>query len=181
MVDRAGNPLIILDRKAITYIVGSTAHGWTNTKIGVSGLTGVYGAAEGILVAGGDGLARWRNGQFERLAIADHPWLRGVRGLVQTGSGDTWMVNNTGLLKLKTADLDRAFSQPRAPIPHDLFDEQDGLSSRMQRADGLQIDRGGDGRLWFLTRQSVMRIDPANLARNAVAPPVAIQIGRAHV
>ncbi|MDG2536026.1 two-component regulator propeller domain-containing protein [Sphingomonas sp. HITSZ_GF] len=175
VIDRDGNPVIILDRKAIVRVIGTTARGWTNAQIGVSGLTGVYGGRSGMLVAGGGGLARWRNGRFERLMIADHPWLRGVRGMVQTISGDTWMVNNTGLLRLRTTDLDRAFAQPQAPIPHDLFDEQDGLSSRMQRADGLQIDMGGDGRLWFLTRQSVMRINPARLARNAVPPPVAIR------
>jgi signal transduction histidine kinase len=175
VIDRDGNPVIILDRKSIVRVIGSTARGWTNEQIGVSGLTGVYGGRSGMLVAGGGGLARWRNGHFERLVIADHPWLRGVRGVVQTAAGETWMVNNTGLLKLKTADLDRAFARPRDPIPHDLFDEQDGLSSRTQRGDGLQIDAGGDGRLWFLTRQSVMRINPARLERNAVGPPVAIR------
>jgi signal transduction histidine kinase/sugar lactone lactonase YvrE len=175
VIDRDGNPVIILDRKALVHIVGSTARGWTNAEIGVSGLTGVYGGRAGLLVAGGGGLAQWNNGRFERLLIADHPWLRGVRGVVQTASGETWMVNNTGLLKLRTADLNAAFARPRDPIPHDLFDEQDGLSSRMQRADGLQIVMGGDRRLWFLTRQSVMRIDTAHLVRNAVVPPVAIR------
>jgi signal transduction histidine kinase/ligand-binding sensor domain-containing protein len=175
VIDRDGNPVIILDRKGLVRVVGSTARGWTNEQIGVSGLTGVYGAKDGLLIAGGDGLARWKDGRFERLVIADHPWLRGLRGVVQTAAGETWMINNIGLLKLRTADLDRAFANPRAPIPHDLFDEQDGLSSRTQRADGLQIDAGGDGQLWFLTRQSVMRIDPARLVRNAVVPPVAIR------
>jgi len=175
VIDGDGNPVIILDRKGLVRVTGSIARGWTNEQIGVSGLTGVYGSREGLLVAGGDGLARWRNGRFERLSIAHHPWLRGVRGVVQAATGETWMVNNTGLLRLRTADLDRAFGQPTAPLRHDLFDEQDGLSSRTQRADGLQIDAGGDGRLWFLTRQSVMRIDPAHLVRNAAVPPVAIR------
>lgn len=175
VIDRDGNPVIILDRKALVRVVGSMARGWTNEQIGVSGLTGVFGGRSGLLVAGGGGLARWKDGRFERLAIADHPWLRGVRGVVQTASGETWMVNNTGLLKMRTVDLDHAFARPHDPIPHDLFDEQDGLSSRTQRADGLQIDAGGDGRLWFLTRQSVMRINPARLARNTVVPPVAIR------
>ncbi|MBB4838574.1 signal transduction histidine kinase/ligand-binding sensor domain-containing protein [Sphingomonas kyeonggiensis] len=175
VIDRDGNPVIILDRKGIVRVVGTTARGWTNDQIGVSGLTGVYAGRDGMLVAGGEGLALWRNGRFDRLSIADHPWLRGVRGLVQTASGETWMVNNIGLLRIHTVDLDRAFSHPRAPIPHDLFDEQDGFASRTQRADGPQIAAGGDGRLWFLTRQSVMRIDPGRLSRNAVVPPVAIR------
>lgn len=175
VIDREGNPVIILDRKSIVRVIGTTARGWTNAQIGVSGITSVFGGGSGMLVAGGSGLARWKNGRFERLLTADHPWLRGVRGMVQTASGETWMVNNTGLLKLRTADLDRAFARPHAPIPRDLFDEQDGLSSRTQRGEGLQIDAGGDGRLWFLTRQSVMRINPARLVRNAVVPPVAIR------
>ncbi|WP_213979324.1 sensor histidine kinase [Sphingomonas sp. dw_22] len=175
VIDGQGNPVIILDRHALVRITGSIATAWSNDRIGVTGITTVHGGPDGLFVGGGQGLARYRDGRFARLDIADHPWLRGVRGMVQTRAGQTWMVNNHGIIRIATADLDRAFAHPGDPIPHKLLDEQDGFASRTQRSDGLQMAAGSDGRLWFLTRQGVVRVDPNHLVRNAAPPPVKIR------
>ncbi|WP_404334797.1 two-component regulator propeller domain-containing protein [Sphingomonas sp. MMS12-HWE2-04] len=174
-IDAAGNPVLVLDRRALMRIEGSEGRLWSNAAIGVAGLTLVRGMPEGLYVAGGTGLARWNGKGFARLSIADHPWLRGIRGMVHTPRGETWMINNKGILRVTTADLDRAFADPHRPLAHDLFGEQDGLTSRTQGSDGAQMAMGGDGRLWFLTRQGVVRIDPAALVRNPTPPPVRIR------
>ncbi len=174
VIDRSGNPVVILDRKTLVHIDGSIARAWTNDEIGVAGITSVYGGRDGLLVAGGEGLARWHDGRFQRLGIAAHPWLRGVRGIVETPDGQSWMINNAGILRIATDALVRAFAEPDRPLPHTLFDEQDGLSSRTQRNDGLQLAAGRDGRLWFLTRQGVILVDPARLVSNPAPPPVVI-------
>lgn len=175
VIDRQGRPVIILDRRAVMRIEGGRHRLWTNDAIGVAGLTVVYDSVGGLIIGGGTGLARWNGRGFDRLSIDQHPWLRGVRGIVQTPGGTTWMVNNRGVIRVATAELDRAFRAPRTPIAYALFDEQDGFASRTQGADGLQLTQGGDGRLWVLTRQGVIRIDPAKLRRNATPPLVAIR------
>lgn len=175
VIDRKGRPVVILDRRAVMRVEDGRTRLWTGEAIGVAGITVVHDSAGGLIIGGGTGLARWNGRGFERLSIDQHPWLRGVRGIVQTAGGTTWMVNNRGVIRIATAELDRAFRAPRTAIAHALFDEQDGFASRTQGADGLQLTQGGDGRLWVLTRQGVLRIDPARLRRNATAPLVTIR------
>jgi len=175
VIDRQGRPVIILDRRAVMRIEDGRTRLWTGGAIGVAGITVVYDSIGGLIIGGGTGLARWNGRGFERLSIDDHPWLRGVRGIVQTAGGTTWMVNNRGVIRIATAELDRAFRAPRTPIAHALFDEQDGFVSRTQGSDGLQLTQSGDGRIWVLTRQGVIRIDPASLRRNTTPPLVTIR------
>ncbi len=175
VIDRQGRAVIILDRRAVMRIEDGRTRLWTNDAIGVAGITVVYDSVGGLIIGGGTGLARWNGRGFDRISIDQHPWLRGVRGIVQSAGGTTWLVNNRGVIRIASAELDRAFRQPRTPIAHALFDEQDGFVSRTQGADGLQLTQGGDGRLWVLTRQGVIRIDPAKLRRNTTPPLVTIR------
>ena len=170
-----GGPVATLARQSVLIASGQGPKLLRDEQIGVSGLTAVQADDDSLLIGGGTGLARWNGRHMQRLGVAEHPWLRGIRGIARTARGDTWMINNRGIIRVANADLDRAFSSPRAPIPHEMFDEQDGFISRAQNSAGLQVVEGGDGRLWFLTRQGVLRIDPALLERNALPPPVAIQ------
>lgn len=175
VIDREGRPIFILDRRRLLRFDGNRPTLWSSETVGVAGFTVVYDGPDGLLIGGGTGLARWNGHGFDRLSIDRHPWLRGVRGIVQTAAGQTWLINNRGILRIASADLDAAFANPQAPIRHDLLDEQDGLASRTQGLDGPQMEIGGDGRLWFLTRQGVVRVDPARLVRNALPPPVTIR------
>ncbi|MDO6414200.1 two-component regulator propeller domain-containing protein [Sphingomonas sp. BIUV-7] len=174
-IDWKGLIVGTLSRKSVVIYDGRRWRELSSDKLGVSGLTVIYGNARTLLIGGGTGLARWDGHDVKRLVIDDHPWLRGIRGIVQTADGETWMINNRGIIRLATRDLERAFDDPKAAIPHDIFDEQDGFNSRTQNSQALQVALGRDSRLWFLTRQGVLRIDPAHLARNAVVPPVAIR------
>ena len=184
IVDWNGRPVATLAREAVLLLDGGGPQVLTPAQLGVSGLTAVQGTTQGLLVAGGLGLVRWDGHRMQRLKTASFPWLRGIRGIAQTRRGDTWMITNGGIIRIATAHLEQALANPGSAIPHDLFDEQDGFSSRAQNAAGPQIVEGGDSRLWFLTRQGVLRIDPAALVRNTLPPPVAIQAltadGRRH-
>lgn len=164
-----------LRRKSVIILDGPRIIHLSEADLGVAGITTVFGNAKALLVGGGTGLARWDGHRIQRLSILAHPWLRGVRGIVQTEAGDTWMLNNKGIARVATADLDRAFDRPSAPIAHDLFDEQDGFTSRTQNSQSLQIALGGDDRLWFLTRQGILRMDPSRLERNQIVPSLAIR------
>lgn len=164
-----------LNRKSVIVYDGPRTIILPAADLGVAGITSVFGNAKGLLIGGGTGLARWDGRRIQRISISDQPWLRGVRGIVQTEAGDTWLINNKGIARVTTADLDRAFDRPNAPIEHDLFDEQDGFTSRTQNSQSLQVAMGGDDRLWFLTRQGILRVDPGRLERNPIAPSLAIR------
>lgn len=170
-----GDPVTTLARQTVLVLARGGTMVLREDQLGVSGLTAIRATDDGLLIAGGLGLVRWDGRRLQRLGTTDHPWLRGVRGITQTRRGDIWLINNRGIIRVAAADLDRAFGRPRAPIPHDLFDEQDGFVSRAQNSAGHQVVAGADGRIWFLTRQGVLRIDPARLQRNTLPPPVEIQ------
>ncbi len=54
------------------------------------------------------------------------------------------------------------------------MDWRDGLPGSGTRYGQHGAVRGGDGRLWFETSGGIAWVDPARLARNRLAPPVAI-------
>lgn len=130
-----------------------------------------------IFTSDSHGLVRIRDGRASRLAERRFPWVASLRGLVQTPRGETWMISRTAISRVATADLDRAFADPNAPLERRLFNAQDGLFSQTQHGgfSGSQVAVGGDGRAWFLNRQGAAWFDPARLARNTLEPPVRVR------
>lgn len=139
--------------------------------------TMVTASGDDIFASDDHGLTRWRGGRVARIEETRFPWLIWLRGLVQTGRGETWLVARTAIYRVATADLERAFSDRRAPLPYRGYDIRDGLTSAAQHAGfkGLQIVEGGDGRVWFLNREGAAYFEPAALSPNPLAPPVAIR------
>ncbi|MEP9359602.1 triple tyrosine motif-containing protein [Sphingomonas sp. KR3-1] len=137
----------------------------------------IAAGARDIFLSDGRGLVRIRDGQVRRISDSRFPWVALQRSLVQTPRGETWMIGRNAISRVATADLDRAFDDPRAPLERTLFNGQDGLASATQHGGftGTQSVVGGDGRVWFLNRQGAAYFDPATLQRNTQAPPVSIR------
>ena len=130
-----------------------------------------------IFLSGSGGLLRVRGDRIARLDEKRFPWTSGLRSLVQTERGETWLFKRTVISRVVTADLDRAFEDPRAALDHTSFNSHDGVTSTMQHAGfpGVQAVEGGDGRVWFLNREGAAFFDPAALRQNASPPPIAIR------
>ncbi|MFT3668938.1 MAG: triple tyrosine motif-containing protein [Pseudoxanthomonas sp.] len=130
-----------------------------------------------VFVSGSAGLARLRGGQLRQLDEKRFRWITWVRTLQQTADGETWLFNRTGVYKVATIDFDRAFDDPRAPLPYTKLDALDGLASTVQHGgfSGAQSVLAGDGRIWFLNRQGAAFLDPRHLPSNKLAPPVTIR------
>ncbi|MDH7974749.1 triple tyrosine motif-containing protein [Sphingomonas sp. AR_OL41] len=133
--------------------------------------------AKDLFVSGSAGLVRIRGNQLRHLDERRFPWITWIRTLQQGADGQTWLFSRTGAYKVATADLDRAFDDPAAPLPFTKFDALDGLASTVQRGGfaGQQSAVGGDGRIWFLNRQGAAFFDPAKLQPNRLPPPVTIR------
>ena len=129
-----------------------------------------------LFLSGDGGLFRMRDGGWRRLSEARFAWLADLRSLVQT-EDETWLISRHDISRVTTADLDRAFEDPKAPLNRTLFDVQDGVTSSTQHPgfSGIQSAADGDGRVWFLNRQGAAYFEPVTLERNALAPPVAIR------
>jgi signal transduction histidine kinase/ligand-binding sensor domain-containing protein len=176
IMDGAGNPVVMFSNRALLLVSArGTSQYLDGDTIGVSGLTGVFPTDFGLLVAGGTGIARWNGRGFNRLSIDEYPWLRGVRGLVQTRSGETWMLNNKGIHHVASASFRAAFDHPHTALPHLTLGQEDGLSSHPTGEEGAQAAVAEDGRIWFITRQSAVRVDPSRLMSNPRVPTVLIR------
>ena len=130
-----------------------------------------------IFLSDSHGLVRIRDGRVARLDESRFPWVALLRDLVETPRGETWMISRNAISRVATADLDRAFGDPRAPLERSVFNAQDGLASQTQHGGftGIQSVVGGDGRVWFLNRQGAAYFDPARLERNGLVPPVMVR------
>lgn len=174
--DINGRPIFLLENRAIARVRGLTADVWSNQRLGVGAiLDAVQDSPSGLFVAGSSALARIRGDRIQRLEVRRHPWLRGVRAITWSPDGHVQMLSRAGLVRLKAADLDRAFDHPDRPIAHTARSQLDGLSPGARRYGGLQAAYGGDGRYWFIAGPGLMRLQPGGLVRNPSPPPVIIR------
>ncbi|MBB5711850.1 sensor histidine kinase [Sphingomonas xinjiangensis] len=157
-------------------IVGNSARSLSAARVGIGYVNGISRGLDYVLVNGTTGLARVRNGVVSTLESKRYPWAARLRDAVQTISGETWLLGMTGLVRVRTAELNRAFDNPGSPVAAETFDSRDGLASGPQHfgVRGTQMAVGGDGRLWILSRSGLYSLDPSQLVPNKVPPVVSI-------
>ena len=131
-------------------------------------------AANEIYVAGRFGLGRMQAGQFRTIPAKRVPEFSGVNGIVRTPSGDTWLASPGGILRVRTADLERAFDRPWAIPGMQIFGARDGLRSRPHSHSRASIVQGGDGRLWIAVQGGTLWLDPRQVTRSRIPPAVAV-------
>jgi signal transduction histidine kinase len=137
-------------------------------------ITNLSAGGHDFFLSGSNGLLRIRGKQVARLDWRQFPWVARLRDFLQTPSGDTWMMRAGFTSRVATADLERAFDNPNAPLERTIFDMRDGLGP-MQGNDiyTQQMAVGADGIVWQLNRNGASRIDPGS--RMSKAPPVLIR------
>jgi signal transduction histidine kinase/ligand-binding sensor domain-containing protein len=134
----------------------------------------LYPASGSLFVAGRFGLARLRNDRFQSLSARRFPLLSGVNGMVQTPAGESWLGGPSGILRIRSADLDHAFANPGRPLAIQIFGAADGLKSPPHSHSRQSIVEGGDGRLWIATQTGTLWLDPSDIRRGRIPPGVSI-------
>lgn len=135
-----------------------------------------YAGLHGLLVGGESGLAWFDGTRFRNIRAGPDSPFRRIAGIVQTSDGQTWLNTLSGVIEIRSDDLQQAFVDGRRPIRYRLFDRRDGLPGPAQQDSYSQTAfQAPDGRLWFITNQGIARIDPQNLSFNRLPPPVVIQ------
>jgi len=130
----------------------------------------------GLLVGGDRGVAQWDGERFRSLGANRVPQLQGVSGIVRGADGDVWMNTLSGIVRVRAAEFERALTEQDWTPGINLFDGDDGLPGVAQQSSSnptaVQSD---DGRLWFATNRGVCWLNPQDLVRNEVPPPVAVR------
>ncbi len=131
--------------------------------------------ADSTLWIGGGGLTRYQGGRFAAIREADGLPVETVKSIVADNLGFLWWGTPRGVFRCAKAELNDLCEGRRKRIEPTRFDLADGMPSN--ECSGYQSGawKGPDGRLWFATMNGVAVIDPANLPKNPVAPPVVIE------
>jgi ligand-binding sensor domain-containing protein/signal transduction histidine kinase len=99
-----------------------------------------------------------------------------IDGILEDQSGALWISSNTGIFRVRIADLMDVAAGRSQSLPITSYGTADGMKIRECSGIGHPSSwKASDGTLWFSTLKGVAWIDPANLQRNMVAPLVAIE------
>jgi signal transduction histidine kinase/ligand-binding sensor domain-containing protein len=131
--------------------------------------------ADGTLWIGGGGLTRLKAGKFSALRAADGLPVETVKSIVADDHGALWWGTPRGVFRCAKSELDEFCEGRRPRIETTRFDRADGMPSN--ESGGIQpaVWKGPDGRLWFATLNGLAIIDPKNLPKNPITPPVVIE------
>lgn len=122
-----------------------------------------------------NGVALYRAGRFDALTGARGERFRGVSGIVRMADGDLWLQGAEGLYHVAAASLDAWLDNPQSLLAFERFDARDGMQGHAPQLRPVpSLLRARDGKLWYATTSSVGTIDPANILRNRLPPPVRI-------
>jgi signal transduction histidine kinase/ligand-binding sensor domain-containing protein len=130
---------------------------------------------DGTLWIGGGGLTRYRTGRFAAIHEVDGLPVETVKSIVADNLGYLWWGTPRGVFRCAKIELDDFCEGRRRRIEPTRFDLADGMPSNECSGYQSGVWKGPDGRLWFATMNGVAVIDPANLPKNPVTPPVVIE------
>ncbi|MES3106880.1 sensor histidine kinase [Sphingomonas aurantiaca] len=147
---------------------------WERRDVAIEFVEFMYQGPRYLLMGGPAGLARYDGKGIRVLSSARFPFLSHLSGGVQTRRGETWLQNASGVLRMSTADLDRAFEDRTADLPVRKFDADDGLPGVGPYFSLSTLAEDLAGRVWVATNNGFAWADPARLPHNAVPPPVVI-------
>ncbi len=149
----------------------------------VEGLDGafvrsLYVDPQGTLWIGtrGSGLFRWRTGELTAYATGDGLYSDVVYQILEDARSNLWMCSNKGVFRVAKQQLDDVARGAADRLRSTVFATAAGMKSVECQGEGQPAGtRTGDGRLWFPTARGLAVIDPENLNRNLVPPPVVVE------
>ncbi|PZO53291.1 MAG: hypothetical protein DCF16_07420 [Alphaproteobacteria bacterium] len=175
--DESGRMWIRFAGGALFRAAGDVVVDFSSSVPPIADLTFMRSDERGLWAGGEAGLARFDGERFYALTMAQVPELSVVTGLARSPQGSTWVFTQGAILRFDTETLEAALSREGAePPPYDVIGPRDGLpGAPYGGVYGSTVATAADGRVWFTTGQGLVWIDPNNVQRNTLAPPVVIR------
>ena len=142
---------------------------------GFSPLRAVSTTSSGFVLAlEANGLLAFRNDVSRELTAKNGLPCDAINSFVTDLRGDLYLNTACGILIISADDWQRWWSAPTSIVRFRQIGALDG--ARTERS-GLSpaAARSPDGRIWFVNERVLQVIDPNDLAKNTVPPPVAIE------
>jgi signal transduction histidine kinase/ligand-binding sensor domain-containing protein len=132
-----------------------------------------------IWVGGYGGLSGFENGHFSTITKQNGLPGNSVSGLVEDEDGSFWIAGALAIFRASGEELEKALASPSYRMQGESFDAGDGLRGPpRQREPFPTATRAVDGWLWFVTTEGIAGINPHEIPRNLVPPPVVIETVR---
>jgi signal transduction histidine kinase/ligand-binding sensor domain-containing protein len=133
-------------------------------------------AEDGGLWVGGElGFARFDGKRFLPVRNASGRPFEGVSGIVRARDGDLWLNGIAGISRIERRELERLVRDPAHPVQSETFNYLDGVpGAAVQLRPQPSAIATTDGRIWFSMTGGIVSIDPSQLVRNTLPPPVTI-------
>jgi signal transduction histidine kinase/ligand-binding sensor domain-containing protein len=142
-------------------------------EIGLGVVTSFSAHGSQIWIAGGRGLVLFSGGRFRSVTPWDNGTFSGVSGVVDAGSDGLWLNEASGVIRIPDGEVSKAIQDPLYRVHYNTFDSSDGLPGKSPNQSPYPTAiRGTDGRLWFVARKGVAWVDPREILRNLIPPPV---------
>jgi signal transduction histidine kinase/ligand-binding sensor domain-containing protein len=120
------------------------------------------------------GLIGVRQGVLRAMTAANGLPCERINTLILDSHRALWLYAQCGLIRIDQSELQRWWSNPATSIKLSTFDSTEGFEGGSSFARPAAA-RTEDGRLWFTNGSVVQTIDPNNINRNQVAPPVHVE------
>jgi signal transduction histidine kinase len=142
----------------------------------IGNVISIYDHDGEIWIGGQSGLELFEQGHFRRFQLAGSEPLRGVSGIVLAKNGDLWLNQASGVVHIAADEVAHARKDAHHQARYELLNYLDGLISSPEQLRPVPTAvESSDGRIYFVTRGSVVWVDPANIAKNTLSPPVWIR------
>jgi signal transduction histidine kinase/ligand-binding sensor domain-containing protein len=138
-----------------------------------SGRTILADDEHSLLVATDTGLYRWRGSKWSVLTTEHGLPCAAVQDVVNDESGGLWLHLACGFAHISKRDVDAWSRDPTVRLDLELYDALDGARAGRTPFEPAHA-RTANGQLWFANGSVLQKIDPHNLAHNALPPPVHI-------
>jgi len=159
---------------AVVLEHGKAVTPWTGEPLDVGNVTALFEDAHGMWIGGERGLARVSGGRLRNVLVDVREDLRGISGIVADAAGDVWFNGARGVVRVRAGDVAGLFGGHGSPR-YERFNALDALPGIAAQFRPLPTAaRTDDGRLWFATTSGLVSIDPRQIVRNPVAPPVEV-------
>jgi signal transduction histidine kinase/ligand-binding sensor domain-containing protein len=120
------------------------------------------------------GLVGWKNGKLQTLNENNGLPCGSINSLVATRNGDLWLSQPCGFTRIPREQLDASWNSSSPKLNVESVDGVDGaLTGRSVFAPAATVST--DGKLWFANENILQMIDPSDLSKNSLAPPVHIE------
>jgi signal transduction histidine kinase len=136
---------------------------------------------QAVWAATDHGVSRLKNGRFVTLNAANGLPCDTVHTLVEDEDRALWLYMACGLVRISRADLDswlktKEKGTSTATVRTTVLENEDGIgSSSSVPPYAPRAAKSGDGRLWLVTLEGVVVVDPRHLPLNTLPPPVHVE------